>query len=246
MRFLSDLAVEFGSNFNDKDIFTDYVNLNNVGITKLDLTKKSLAQKLGKRQGVYYTLESNKYDADIENAIVNVLDTYEYDWTKVLFVGLGNPSYEADALGTYVLDKIKVVEDKVYKIYPMTSRKTGIESIDIIKCVTRLVKPTLVVAIDALSTLNANRLGLCYQLSSAGIVPGSGVGNSRVLIDKKSLGVDVLAIGVPLVLNLRKYSKKSTSPNLIVTPSSIDKIVFECANNISNGINRYLSKYNII
>lgn len=234
----TDLATEFGQNLMETGAAEREVKIiSGVEITRMDLTIKELAEKLGRRSGLYYTLELVDEGADISTQLADVIRSYDMDYTKVLVLGLGNPTYEADALGAYVIDSLQVVEGALMKFMPMTSAKTGIESNDLIQAVVDKVKPTAIIAIDSLATMTPSRIGKCYQITSAGLVPGSGVGNDRKLLDKESLGVDVLAIGVPFVCNMRRWASKDTvMPNMVVTPSNIDTLVVKVAQNISKGI----------
>lgn len=240
MRIYSDLVVEFSDKIVPREeVFTNVENVNGVVVTRTDLTSKILAEKLGRRVGLYYTVEKSSADSKISKVLAGCIGEYDFDWSRVLLVGLGNPSFASDSLGSLVLDSIEPIEGKVCKLYPMTGGKTGIQSIDIIKATVDIVKPTLLVAIDSLATVSVDRIGVCYQLSSAGIVPGSGVGNARSLMDRDELGVDILAIGVPFVCNIRRFTRQN---NMIVTPSNIESIVKACANNISNSILSVISQ----
>ena len=234
----TDLATEFGQNLMEiGEAVRDVEIISGIEITRMDLTSKRLAEKLGRRSGLYYTLEPIDKDADIATQIADVIKAYDIDWTKVLVIGLGNPTFEADALGSHVIDGLQVVAGSLMTFMPMTSAKTGIESNNLIQAVVAKVKPTAIIAIDSLATMTPKRIGQCYQITSAGLVPGSGVGNDRKLLDKESLGVDVLAIGVPFVCNMLRWASKDTlMPNMVVTPSHIDTLVLKVAQNISKGI----------
>ena len=238
MNKFTDLATEFGLSLMKTDGAVKQVEkFDGIQVTTMDLTNPSLADSLGRRCGMYYTVELLDKSGDIVAHLASIIKRFDIDYSKVLIIGLGNPTYEADSLGAYVIDNLKVSEGKLLKFLPMTSAKTGIESNDIIKAVVDKVKPTAVIAIDSLATLTPQRIGVCYQLTSAGLVPGSGVGNDRKLLDKGSLGVDVLAIGVPFVCDMRRWATRVKKiPNMVVTPSNIDTIVCDAAKNIARSI----------
>ena len=125
---------------------------------------------------------------------------------------------------------------------------TGIDSFDVVKGVTDRLKPAAVIAVDTLSARNATRLKSVVQLSTDGLVPGSGVGNAKRALDDKNLGVPVIALGVPLVieaLDIRTegdptpVSKevRTTLEGLVVTVKEIDLAVEDFAEVIGHAIN---------
>ena len=136
---------------------------------------------------------------------------------SVLVVGLGNRQVTPDALGPYVADHLCVTRHIVreYGKYAMGMEKaqlvsaivpgvmgqTGMESLEIVKGVVRETKPDLVVAVDALAARNSRRLNRTIQIANTGIHPGSGVGNHRNGLTKETLGVPVIGIGVPTVVD---------------------------------------------
>ena len=135
---------------------------------------------------------------------------------------------------------------------------TGIETGEIVKGVTKHVKPTLIIAIDALAARKLSRLGKTIQISDTGICPGSGVGNNRKELSEKTLGVPVIAIGVPMVVdamtlaedmfseltelpeNERSKVLSNNDRNMIVTPNDVDAISEQAATIIADGINMAL------
>lgn len=138
------------------------------------------------------------------------------DW-EVLLVGLGNRNITPDALGPYVADNLNITRHivKEYGKYAMgreqvslvsalvpgVMAQTGMETVEIIKGVVSETKPDLIVAVDALAARNSKRLNRTIQIADTGINPGSGVGNNRNAITKESVGVPVIAIGVPTVVD---------------------------------------------
>ena len=131
-----------------------------------------------------------------------------------MVIGLGNVKSTPDALGPFVTDKIIVtnhfyemgvdVDDNlscVSAFYPGVTGTTGIETLDYIKGVVEKVRPDLVILVDALASSSISRVNKSIQISNAGITPGSGIGNKRKEISKETLGIPVLAIGVPTVVD---------------------------------------------
>ena len=133
-----------------------------------------------------------------------------------MIVGLGNSYATADSLGPKVANKIEVTRH-IKKYYPQYLKEntrsisaispgvlgiTGIETLEFVKGVTQTIKPDLIIAIDSLCTRNIERISTSIQISDTGIVPGAGVGNKREELSKETLGIPVIAIGVPTVVEL--------------------------------------------
>ena len=135
---------------------------------------------------------------------------------SVLAVGLGNSLITADAIGPMVIDKltptrhIKLLEPKIFDdigicevsaVVPGVLGKTGIESFESVKSTVETVKPNLVIVIDALAAGDTGRLATTIQLSDTGIDPGAGIGNFRSALDRETLGVPVISLGIPTVVD---------------------------------------------
>ena len=135
---------------------------------------------------------------------------------SVFAVGLGNSGMTPDAVGPETVSKLnatghiaterpelfdKLGCGKLFSLAPGVEGQTGVDTYDIISSVTANIKPDLVIAIDALAARNCDRLASTIQISDVGIVPGSGVGNRRKELSKNTLGVPVIAIGVPTVVD---------------------------------------------
>jgi spore protease len=126
---------------------------------------------------------------------------------NVLIVGLGNENITPDALGPRVINNISVTRgingDKgIMAIAPGVMGQTGMEVKEIISAIVKELGAEIVVVIDALAAGSIYRLNNTIQLTNTGISPGSGVGNNRAEISKKTIGVDVVAIGVPTVVDI--------------------------------------------
>lgn len=128
-----------------------------------------------------------------------------------MVAGLGNREVTPDALGPFVIDNLYVTRHllqegiisksvEISAIAPGVMAQTGMESVTILKALVKEIKPELLIVIDALAARESDRLNKTIQLADTGITPGSGVGNHRNAINKESVGIPVLAIGVPTVI----------------------------------------------
>ena len=212
----TDLVIE---QINDKNLIKEEV-INNIKISRVIMDKNNL---LNKKEGNYITIEltdiTNYEDRENVGKVLvkeikdilnknNIKDNYE-----CLVIGLGNKKSTPDALGPMVIDNILVTRHlfelnadvkegirKVSAIIPGVMGNTGIETIDIIKGIVDNVKPKFIIVIDSLCASSIERLNKTIQLTDTGIHPGSGIGNMRKEISKDTLGIPVIAIGVPTVV----------------------------------------------
>lgn len=259
-----------------------------VFVTIIDVTSDVGEQILGKPIGRYITIEAPKlkFSDDVYKATCIELAeqikkmcklTRE---TKTLVVGLGNKLITPDALGPAVIEKLMVTnhiknnnEDflgdaysSVCAIVPGVLGTTGIETTDIIKGVADKINPDLVIVVDALASRSIDRISTTIQICDTGISPGSGVENKRLGIDEETLGIKVIAIGVPTVVDAATIAsdsidlafcktkskdcfkdstkhaviKKALSENagnMMVTPKDIDLVIKRTAKTLANGIN---------
>lgn len=170
-----------------------------------------------------------------------------------LIIGLGNDKSTPDSLGPLSVSNILVtrylfllgdVEDgysNVSSFVPNVMGNTGIETADIVKSIIKQTKATKVIMIDSLKTNTLNRLTHTIQITDKGICPGSGIYNNRVEISKKTMGIDVISIGVPTVVDICSILKEGEiEDSFIVTPTDIDFIIEKLGILIGNGINIYL------
>lgn len=217
---------------------------------------QTLSKKIQKKEGIYYTIDEIDYRTK-PREIIKLLETTIYDYlvqldlkekSDILIVGLGNDFVTPDALGPLVINKIEVNRhleehpDKynISAMCPSVMGKTGMESKDIIQAIVDDFDPQLVIVIDALACRDAKRMCNSIQLSTAGINPGSGIYNFRREISKKTLGVDVLAIGIPTVSDLDSYV--DMEDNYFVTPKDIDLAMDILSGIVAEAINRALRK----
>jgi len=174
-------------------------------ITKMTILSEKGAKIMGKPRGTYITIESDpEHFCDNEEVETIVCDQIKKlikkKDKKILIVGLGNINATPDALGPRTVEKVKI-RTNVICIAPGVLAQTGMESFNIIKGIVNEEKPELVIAIDSLAARNARRVATTIQITDTGIVPGSGIGNHRPGLDEANLGVPVVAVGVPMVIN---------------------------------------------
>lgn len=214
----TDLVIEKISN--DNSIKSNHYEKNNVKIDDIILNDKN---KLHKKKGRYITISFN--DITDKNCFFNVKEMFSSELNKLmnylkikkdsscLIIGLGNKKVTSDALGHKTLENIIVTRhiyllndiDPNYRnvsiLEPNVIGDTGIESSDIILSVIKKIKPDFVIVIDSLCAMNMDRLNKTIQLTDAGIEPGSGIGNNKMELSFDTLGIPVIAIGMPSVVD---------------------------------------------
>ena len=195
--------------------------------TRVVVETENGAKMMGKPVGTYLTIEApNKavpdedYHREISKKLaedIKELVPERKEEVSVLVVGLGNREVTPDALGPYVADHLHVTrhivkeygkyamgKDQVYlvsAVVPGVTGQTGMETLEIVKGIVEETEPDFVVAIDALAARNSKRLNRTIQITDTGICPGSGVGNHRLALNSETLGVKVIGIGVPTVVD---------------------------------------------
>ena len=193
-------------------------------LTHVRIHSEEGSRLMGKPKGDYITLESEKLkenDVECHEKIIKVLAENIRSLVKfgendcILVAGLGNWNITPDALGPKVVSKILVtrhlqgtlpeeIEETVRPVAavsPGVMGITGIETGEILKGIVDKLHPTLLIAIDALAARRSNRINAAIQMSDTGVAPGAGVGNKRMMLDEESLGIPVIAIGVPTVVD---------------------------------------------
>jgi spore protease len=199
----------------------------NVEITTVTITTKNAAKALGKPMGTYITIEAPTLDVPDEeshrevschlSSILKELIPEFAEEKSILVIGLGNRAVTADSLGPHVVDNLCITRhiileygtaayDKnqmhsISSLVPGVMAQNGMETAEIIKGVVAETHPDLVIAIDSLAARTLHRLNRTIQITDTGIHPGSGVGNHRDALTKESLGVPVIAIGIPTVVD---------------------------------------------
>ena len=176
------------------------------------------AMQLGKPVGTYITLESEQLrraDEEFHKPMMEVLARHLRQFVgnkkRIMVAGLGNREVTPDALGPFVIDNLYVTRHllkegiishsaEISAIAPGVMAQTGMEAVTVLKALIDEIKPELLIVIDALAARESDRLNKTIQLADTGITPGSGVGNHRNAINEESVGIPVLAIGVPTVI----------------------------------------------
>lgn len=208
------------SEINGVEIQTE--ELGDITVTWVKILNEQGSEAMGKPVGNYITIESEAMkdnDAEAHEEIIKImaqtlgkLHNLQKDGA-VLAAGLGNWQVTPDALGPKVIEKLLVTRHmneilpeeiqnqvrSVAAIAPGVMGTTGIETGEIIKGVAEKIKPDLIIAIDALAARRTSRINATIQMTDTGINPGAGLGNARMRLNKETLGIPVIAIGVPTV-----------------------------------------------
>ena len=270
-RIRTDLALELKEEVEDQsegsEMHTLQSGVSDIRENVIKVTNQKGERVLGKPIGTYVTLESEmlrKDDESIHEPFVVLLKSHLKNMmgvaNKVLVVGLGNRNVTPDALGPYVVDNLYITRhllcegivegvNEVSAICPGVMAQTGIETLHLLKAVCKDIKPDVVIAVDALAAREAKRLNATIQICDTGIAPGAGVGNDRKKINEKTLGVKVIAIGVPTVISVNaiiatvaeEYKVEGIPDSLLsmfVTPNNIDEAVKRVSYTISEALNR--------
>lgn len=197
---------------------------NGITITHVRILNKNGEKTVGKKIGNYITIEAPRIrdnDTDAFEETEEILTEKLLELMKlkenstVLAVGLGNWNVTPDALGPKVVSNLSVTRHlfeylpdaldentkSLCAVSPGVLGITGIETSEIIKGISDMVKPDIIIAIDALASRKTDRISTTIQLADTGITPGSGIGNKRRSLDKEYLGAPVIAIGVPTVVD---------------------------------------------
>lgn len=273
MYFRSDLASEVCEKVNIEGIVKTRDEIEGANILKTEILTDEAAEKLGKPKGKYITFEFEDFSlaADEINATAEKLASFLSQMIPkglCLVVGLGNTDITPDSLGPKTVNGVLATRhigesvkksmhldalEPVAVLSPGVLGKTGIESAQIVHSLVKEIKPKSVIAVDAFASKSADRLGKTVQICDSGISPGSGVGNSRLELSEKTLGIPVISIGVPTVVDagtlvcnvLGADSEEDSKPylkgkNMFVTPREIDIITQRAAHLLSLSINKAL------
>ena len=221
--------------------------------TLVEVLNEQGAQALGKPVGRYLTLElprgmlrSSQGFLRAARQLGRAVASMVPEKGAVLVAGLGNSAITPDALGPMSLEHLVVTRHlrkgfprlrAVSAIAPGVLGTTGLESVEVVRGIVERAQPQCVVVVDALAAGSADRLCRVVQVTDAGIVPGSGVGNSRAAFSAKTLGVPVVAVGAPTVMDARQPGEREP---LMVTPRDVDARVRRLSSLISAGINAAL------
>lgn len=238
-------------------------------ITRIDVLDSRGERALGKPKGAYLTAEllpqaeeEGEWLFSCARELAVLLRGLLPREGTVLAAGLGNRGVTPDALGPETLNHL-IVTRHLISAMPETFGEmrpvcavaagvlgdTGIETVEILKGVVSRVRPAAVVAVDALCARSAKRLCRTFQLSDTGITPGSGAFNPRKALDRETLGVPVIALGVPTVVEARTLARDLLPegaalseealphPGLLVTPKDIDRQIAQCGKLLGYALN---------
>lgn len=239
-------------------------------VTEIEIVSSDGERAIGKPKGRYITVEMSEFSYDSEilddrlkSLTAEIKRLIPDGENPVLVAGIGNENITPDALGplcaksifsTRHIDNKLAYEIGFKSLHPVCTLatgvlgQTGIETGEIIKSVVSSISPRAVILVDALAAASLSRLGKTVQITDTGITPGSGVGNSRAEISEKTLGVPVIAIGVPTVVDAVTLARDITenaelentaenAKNMMVTPREIDVMVKRAAKLIALSIN---------
>jgi spore protease len=235
-------------------------------VTEVEITTPEGAEQVGKPMGKYVTIHLPSENQEekpgalaLGKELSHLLNGGVKPNEPVLVAGLGNRAITPDAIGPWCVENILVTRHleaefpgfftPVSAISTSVLGKTGVESGELLHALVEKLRPSLVIAVDALAARSVERLCNTVQLADTGIVPGSGVGNARKALNRETLGVPVIAVGVPTVVDaltlaeeLTGVSPSPTVERMIVTPREIDRQAAACAHLVATGINLALQR----
>lgn len=238
---------------NNENVIIEESTYGNVRVTRVTVLKK--LNNINKKPGIYITLEFD--DATdynnckmIEKIFIKELKKLIKNVTNVLIVGLGNRDSTADSIGPLTTERI-IVTNHLYElnllddgfkrvsvINPGVMAQTGLETFDVIKSVINVLCPDLIIAVDSLASSSLDRLNKTIQITDSGIAPGSGIGNKRKELSRETLGIPVIGIGSPTVVDA-----------VTIVNDTIDYMYKHYAynkKNINNPINKLVIKHNYL
>ena len=228
-------------------------------VTAVKINGGEASKVLCKPIGNYLTLELDEYIRRRENSFsdaANALSQLMRRFAEIqnaqsfLVACLGNRAITPDAVGPEVSDSLIVTRhlkqslpqefaalSSVAVLRTGVLGTTGIESAQSLKALCGLVQPDCVIAVDALASGELDRLCRNVQICDSGIAPGSGVGNDRAELNRESLGVPVIAVGVPTVIDAAAFCADESAAVLFVTPRNIDELVRSVSKLVAYGLN---------
>ena len=239
-------------------------------VTRVDILDQRGEEALGKPRGRYLTVDLTTYwqrkPDFFERAVRAVggeLRELLPQEGSALVVGLGNPAMTPDAVGPLALDHLLITRHLLSAMPKQFSGfrpaaalrtgvlgTTGVESAEAVRGLAAQVEPDVIIVVDALASRRAGRVCTTVQLSDTGIIPGSGVGNHRAALNRETLGVTVIAIGVPTVVDgatlaadlleeagITEIDPARLHSDMMVTPRDIDAQVRDLAKVVGYGIN---------
>lgn len=276
MQLRTDLAIEAAAQLGDKDLPGVKQQTKQVGdirLTSMVIEDEQGEKALGKPRGRYITAELPPLSDDEKSmeeksvALGDELRTLLPQNGVILVVGLGNQSVTPDALGPRAAGLVlatRHIQGEFSRsaglenlrptavFIPGVLGQTGVESSEMVKGICEIVKPVAVIVIDALAARSVSRLGCTVQICDTGISPGSGVGNNRMALNRDTLGVTVIGLGVPTVVDARTVAVELTGrreagdevtprgSEMMVTPREIDLIIRRASQLVAMAVNAAL------
>lgn len=288
MNLRTDLALESVYTHHDEGIVQSTEERKDIRITRIDITTKKAAEAVGKPMGKFVTLEGGKLREKSPETVEEIAQLLSEELKKmlpeeqgkILVVGLGNRSITPDALGPFVTERVMVTAhamsylnhngendfSPVGAVAPGVMGITGMETVEMIRGIVSRYQPSVVIAVDALCAASAQRMFYTVQLTDTGIHPGSGVGNRREGLNKETLGVPVIAVGIPTVVDsnaivygaLERFFDANNSleeaqtmmqgmmqyaeQGMFVSPKEVDSLISQSARIVAGGINLALHR----
>ena len=282
----TDLAMEtFDSTNGLPGVQVNHWDATDVRMTEVIIQDPQTAEQLGKPCGTYLTMECGllrERDPEARIAMSTLLGEElgrmipDDPSAPVLVIGLGNRFITPDSLGPLTIDRTLVTRHmigadfapkdmrSVCAVAPGVLGVTGVETMEMVHSLVQRIRPRAVICIDALAARESSRIGSTIQLADTGIQPGAGVGNHRSPLTKETLGVDVIAVGMPTVVYAATLARDAFAAlsdsntddaslasierellgkdvgEMIVTPREIDALVRSASGMIASGINRAL------
>lgn len=243
-------------------------NVGGYALTRVEILDREGERALGKPTGTYLTLDVSSLrrgDCDAlaraTEAIARLLAPMLPQEGSVLVAGIGNRRMTPDALGPLTLEHLLVTRHlgeilpdfrPVAAIGAGVLGTTGMEVAEWVRGAAQRIRPAAVILVDALAARSLDRLCTTVQIADSGLVPGSGVGNHRKALTRDTLGVPVISVGVPTVVDaatlamdvvsacggeIDRAQLPQSGKNLFVTPDSIDAKICDMAKLIGYGIN---------
>ncbi len=234
---------------------------------RLKVTSEAGEKNIGRPRGLYDTLTVPYLDGimpeDVEDAkdevareLCRMCDLCDISPSRVLVVGLGNGEVTPDSVGRIAARVVEptlhikemdhelfmsLCSSEICTITPDVTANTGMSSCETVRGVVNYLKPSLVIAVDSLASRSSERLGNTVQISNTGVFPGTGIGHGTEALNEETLGVPVIAIGVPTVISARGLGimdRARCGRDMFVCPKGIDKIVKNAGEIIGGGINQ--------
>lgn len=281
MKVRTDLALEERESFDGSGVEIHGVEVEescdeerDVRLTRVKIVSERGACEMGKSRGTYLTLEApglaspdEDYHREVSEMIADLLRELTGTAESVLVAGLGNRDVTPDALGPQAVSNLMITRHLIREygremmgmdgccvvsgIVPGVMAQTGMETSEILQGIIEETRPDLLIVIDALAARSTRRLGRTVQITDTGIQPGSGVGNHRGSLTKESLGIPVIAIGVPTVVEAAAIvydaqgNCEKMPPHLngmFVTPKNIDEMIKQLSFTLSEALNMVFSE----